>query len=146
MVVVEEGTGTGAGAALPPNCSQFEVPSAISDSSPPLLISKEDPGLGNLTFLFAGVVHPLPTFAMYNAGRLLYLVLSLAPEPVILIGAQFMYISRLPTLLNHVQANTASPAGRAFGILKLYVSGIGFCASLPLFPAMLRIGQPPWME
>lgn len=34
------------------------------------------------------------------------------PEPIV-IGAQFMYISRLPTLLNHVQARVASPAGRS---------------------------------
>lgn len=34
------------------------------------------------------------------------------PAPIVM-GAQFMYISRLPTLLNHVQARVASPAGRS---------------------------------
>jgi hypothetical protein len=35
------------------------------------------------------------------------------------IGAQFMYISRLPILLNHVQARVADPVGRADGMVKV---------------------------
>jgi hypothetical protein len=63
-----------------------------------------------------------------------------------LIGAQFMYISRFPILLNQVQASVAEPVGREVGTVKLYVSGSTASALSPLFPAMLRIGQPPSME
>ena len=40
-------------------------------------------------------------------------------EPVIVTGAQFMYISRFPILLNQVQARVAVPVGRVVGIVKL---------------------------
>jgi hypothetical protein len=44
-------------------------------------------------------------------------------EPAVtLMDAQFMYISRLPTLLNHVQASVYSPASIPCGIVYLYVS------------------------
>ena len=45
--------------------------------------------------------------------------LRLEEPEVISIGAQFMYISRLPTLLNHVQARIALPVGRFVGMVKL---------------------------
>lgn len=45
--------------------------------------------------------------------------------------AQFMYISRLPILLNQVHASRASPLGASEGILKLYFFGRG---------------QPPMMD
>ena len=40
-------------------------------------------------------------------------------DPVMVIGAQFMYISRLPILLNQVHAKTAVPVGSEVGIVKL---------------------------
>jgi hypothetical protein len=33
-------------------------------------------------------------------------------------GAQFIYISRLPILLNQVQARVTSPVGRVVGMVK----------------------------
>lgn len=39
--------------------------------------------------------------------------------PVRVMGAQFMYISRLPILLNQVQASVAEPVGRDVGMVKL---------------------------
>jgi hypothetical protein len=35
------------------------------------------------------------------------------------IGAQFIYISRFPILLNQVQASVAEPVGRLLGTVKL---------------------------
>jgi len=62
------------------------------------------------------------------------------------IGAQFMYISRLPILLNHVHARTAVPVGSVEGTVKEYVDGSISVAELPLFPATFLIGQPPSIE
>jgi len=61
-------------------------------------------------------------------------------------GAQFMYISRLPTLLNHVQASVAVPVGSVVGMVKLYVSGSTSVAESPLLPSMPLIGHPPSIE
>jgi len=44
--------------------------------------------------------------------------LRLEEPAVIVTGAQFMYISRLPTLLNQVQAKVAVPVGRLVGTVK----------------------------
>lgn len=44
--------------------------------------------------------------------------LRLEVELVMVTGAQFMYISRLPTLLNQVQASVALPAGTESGMVK----------------------------
>lgn len=67
-------------------------------------------------------------------------------EAVSEIGAQFMYISRFPTLLNHVHARVAVPVGKSVGIVKLYVDGSTALALSPLFPATPWIGHPPSME
>jgi hypothetical protein len=72
--------------------------------------------------------------------------LRLPAAAVIVTGAQFMYISRLPTLLNQVQAKVAVPVGRVVGTTKVYVEGSGRLASLPLFPATPFMGHPPSME
>jgi hypothetical protein len=45
-------------------------------------------------------------------------VLRLPAAAVRETGAQFMYISRLPILLNQVQANVAVPVGRVVGTVK----------------------------
>lgn len=67
-------------------------------------------------------------------------------EPIS-IGAQFIYISRLPTLLNHVQARVALPVGKVSGMAKCSASGTGILTlSPPLLPAMFIIGQPPSTE
>ena len=65
-----------------------------------------------------------------------------------LIDAQFMYISRLPTLLNQVHARVYAPGLIPVGIVKLYVSGSGAEAELsaPRFPATPLAGHPPSME
>lgn len=41
------------------------------------------------------------------------------PPPVMVTTAQFIYISRLPILLNHVQAKSAAPEGAEGGMAKL---------------------------
>lgn len=75
----------------------------------------ESPGLGNKTFFESTVVHPFPILATNMSGNELARFVSpgvsmsaplLPLPPVTVTGAQFMYISRLPTLLNHVQAST----------------------------------------
>ena len=59
-----------------------------------------------------------------------------------------MYISRLPTLLNHVQAKVYEPGVMPAGIEKPYVSGSGAEAELsaPMLPAWFLAGQPPSIE
>jgi len=62
------------------------------------------------------------------------------------IGAQFIYISRFPTLLNQVHAITAVPVGRSVGTVNGYESGFTALALSPLLPATPLIGQPPSIE
>lgn len=67
--------------------------------------------------------------------------------PVMVTGAQFMYISRLPILLNHVQAMVALPAGTESGMVKLYLLGsTAEAESLAALPVISISGHPPWME
>lgn len=72
----------------------------------------------------------------------------LLDPPVTLMDAQFMYISRLPTLLNQVHARVYAPGAMPSGIAKLYVSGSGADAELspPRLPATFLAGQPPSIE
>jgi hypothetical protein len=72
--------------------------------------------------------------------------LRLDDDPVRVTGAQFMYISRFPTLLNQVHARVAFPVGRDVGMVKLYVSGSTAVAEPPVFPATPLIGHPPSIE
>ena len=72
--------------------------------------------------------------------------LRLDEAPVIVTGAQFMYISRFPILLNQVQARVAVPVGSEDGMVKLYVSGSTALAESPLLPATPLIGHPPSIE
>ena len=86
-----------------------------------LAISTEDPGSGNLTSALSAVTQSVVgMFATNMAGNeavarpessvtpyssvSLREVSLLLEAPVTLMEAQFMYISRLPTLLNQVQA------------------------------------------
>ena len=87
-----------------------------------LAFSTDDPGLGNLTSVPCAVVQSdTGMFATNMAGKeavarsessgkaywsvSLIEVSLLLEAPVTLMEAQFMYISRLPTLLNQVQAS-----------------------------------------
>ena len=72
----------------------------------------------------------------------------LLDPPVTLTDAQFMYISRLPTLLNQVHARVYAPGATPAGIEKLYVSGSGAVAELsaPRLPATFLAGHPPSIE
>lgn len=96
------------------------------------------PGFGKSILVLSVVVHllMLARLATNIPGRE-----SIEPEPPeIETLAQFMYISRLPTLLNHVQAMTAAPLLTSAGILKdraLIHSG-------PLEPVhMMAVGRLP---
>jgi len=77
------------------------------------------PGFGKLRLKFSVVAHPpdtLPILAVNICGRVLRV--SCVPcEPVMVAGKQFMYISRLPILLNQVQAIIALPLGASAGIV-----------------------------
>lgn len=96
-------------------------------------VSTDDPGSGNLVSWLEGVVQSVVgIFAMNISGKeaaarsdssgMLYSSISLSEvsrlfEPaVILTFAQFMYISRLPILLNHVQARVYVPAAIPCGM------------------------------
>lgn len=77
--------------------------------------------------MFALVVHPL-MLATNMGGKLeerspISSVERLEEPPVTVIGAQFMYISRLPMRLNHVQARVYLPGEMPCGMLKLKWKG-----------------------
>lgn len=99
--------------------------------------SRDPPGFGKIRSVSDMVPHPLPIFAVNISGRALKAVwsrstswvtlramtssssaLRLAEPDVMVTGAQFMYISRLPTLLNQVHAKVAVPVGRLVGTVK----------------------------
>lgn len=71
------------------------------------VFTTSSPGFGISSAKFGGVAHPFPMFALNISGRL---ASPDPPLPVIVTAAQFMYISRFPKRLNHVQANIAGPA------------------------------------
>lgn len=99
--------------------------------------STESPGSGKRTSVESTVVQPLPILARNMFGSASYAAVSrfttrvsfcaaasssLRLEEELLVsvtGAQFMYISRLPILLNQVQAKVADPVGRDVGTVKL---------------------------
>lgn len=103
------------------------------------------PGSGNVVSVLSIVVQPFPRLATNSEGReekgvLARLVARLVArlplaDSWIVTDAQSMYISRLPTSLNQVQANIAAPAGASEGIWKL---------KLP--PAGVTVGHPPMYE
>ena len=132
------------------------LPSAASRST-------LSPGLGKSTSAPSEVPHPLPILATNMSGyvaRLIseraaalrfstarFLVLVLLLPPVTVMGAQFMYISRLPMRLNQVHAMVYSPGVTPSGTVKVYLlalvpSGLG--GRLP--PLVVLLGQPPTME
>lgn len=101
------------------------------------------PGSGNVRSVLSIVVQPFPRLATNSDGREEKEVPALLParsarsarlplEPAMVTDAQFIYISRLPTSLNQVQANMAAPWGASDGTWKL---------KLP--PAGLTVGHPP---
>lgn len=117
LVAALDVVGAGAGAGelpLPPPEAHLPTGGEMPEES--LLMS--DPGLGKSRSLPSLVEQPFPTFATNMAGRLLRALVFLLELPEMLTVAQFMYISRLPTLLNQVQAKRASPEGVSLGILK----------------------------
>jgi hypothetical protein len=121
---------------IPATCLQVPVtpPGALETSV------TSGPGSGNVRSVLSIVVQPFPRLATKSDGREEKDVPALLParsarlplDPVIVTDAQSMYISRLPTSLNHVQANIAAPCGASDGTWKL---------KLP--PAGLTVGQPP---
>lgn len=96
--------------------------------------SRESPGTGKTTSLLSTLVQPFPILATNMSGSALKAAVSrskimvalrasssssrLDVPAVIVIGAQFIYISRFPILLNQVQAKTAVPVGREDGTVK----------------------------
>lgn len=128
-----------------------------SDVVEPARVSTESPGFGKITSFESTVPQEsAPTFLMLATnmlGRALKAAVSrwtiwvlfwpvnsssssrLEVAAVNVTGAQFMYISRFPILLNQVQASVADPVGSVVGILKEYVLGSTASALLPLFPA-----------
>jgi hypothetical protein len=87
---------------------------------PKLLTVISGPGSGNSRSMDSRVLQPLPTLATKASGRELN-EMSTGPDPdpaLMVTLAQFIYISRLPTVLNHVQENTAGPVGVSLGTVK----------------------------
>lgn len=73
----------------------------------------------------------------------------LLDPPVTFIEAQFIYISRFPTLLNQVHAKVYAPGAIPAGMLYLYVSGSAVVSGFPpsgRFPGVSLAGHPPSIE
>ena len=134
--------------ALPPLIPGQAVPVGRTTVVPSgeLSNSRESPGLGNLRSMESTVsqtvvgmlatnisgaelrLDKLPTERLkiessmesYSSSRLAVVLEldELLPAPATVMGAQFMYISRLPTLLNHVQASVYCPVARSLGIVN----------------------------
>jgi hypothetical protein len=99
--------------------------------------STESPGFGKMRSVESWVPQPFPMFATNILGRALKEAVSRSTiwvmlrsisssyslrfdEPAVRVtGAQFIYISRLPTLLNHDQARVADPVGIFVGIVNV---------------------------
>lgn len=104
-----------AGESLPEPAAHVP-PGALTGKFNGLSVVTWAPGLGKSMLKFSVVVHLL------TLARLATNMDGNDPEPDppdTETLAQFMYISRFPTLLNHVQANTASPFVTSAGTLKL---------------------------
>lgn len=147
----------------PPDGPHEPLGGASLEGSP--AISTEAPGFGNLTsigFPSLSVVQPLPMLALNMSGKEVsrlkiwseaYVSVAfkeesssrsrrVLPPPETEIGAQFMYISRLPIWLNHVQASVYSPGAIPCGILYwncVALLPLGLSGRLPSAFA----GQPP---
>lgn len=97
--------------------------------------STESPGFGKRRSVESCVPQPLLMLATNMSGRASNAAVSRSisivelpasnssssrfeEDAVSVTGAQFIYISRLPTLLNHVQARVAVPVGRDVGTVK----------------------------
>ena len=124
-------------APMPATCLQVPV------TPPGVFVTSvtSGPGSGNVVSVPSIVVQPFPRLATKSDGREEKGVLARLParlplaDAVMVTDAQSMYISRLPTSLNQVQANIAAPWGASEGTLKL---------KLP--PAGLTVGHPPMYE
>lgn len=129
MITIDRPVLVDGGMAAFPHCPRG-VASAVVTT-----VSTASPGFGNIMSLPSGVVHCVSAmFATNMSGSFSKSVLSLAP-PLTEIGAQFIYISLLPILLNHVHTSVHSPFGTSFGTVKMKVAG-----SVPV------VGHPPTIE
>jgi hypothetical protein len=101
------GGGGGGGVVLSPGVEPPEPPPEPGWVSSQLMLvmpspTTSEPGFLNLmAWVFSGTVQPLPMFARNMVGRASKPFLSLL-LPLIMTVAHFMYISRLPLLLNQV--------------------------------------------
>jgi len=136
----------GAVAALPDAEEKSPIPATclqVPVTPPGVFVTSvtSGPGSGNVVSVPSIVVQPFPRLATKSDGReekgvlARFLARLLLPDPVMVTDAQSMYISRLPTSLNQVQANIAAPVGASEGIWKL---------KLP--PAGVTTGHPPRYE
>jgi len=110
------GLGAGAGAGEPPAAAPH---SPVIESPSPVPVTS-GPGSGKAaTFVSATLQVFVPMFATNIAGRLENGTPGEPPLPFWMSTAkQFMYISRLPTLLNQVHAPSAVPVGASDGTVK----------------------------
>ena len=120
-----------------PDAAAWQVPTGPPKFELTPGLSTELPGFGKRRSFVSTVAQPLPTLATNISGRALKAFWSLsmsrvslramssssslrfAVPAVIPMAAQFMYISRLPTLLNQVQARIAFPVGILDGMGKV---------------------------
>lgn len=120
-------------------CDVAEATAFLVEGS---LVVRYSPGFGNFKFCMAVVPHVLgklvaARLATNISGILAMPVRSEAPS-VISTLTQFMYISRLPTVLNQVQAMIACPFITSSGMLKLN----WFTQSKPLVVVSLQSFEP----
>lgn len=98
------GGGTRGGAEPLPPFGPSDPQLPVGGSLFSLTFVTSGPGSGKSRSTVSRLVHPFPVLARKMFGRLLNGIDADPPPPVMVTVAQFMYISRTPTLLNQVQA------------------------------------------
>ena len=144
-----------AGAAVGPAAFPAPAPSLVMAAHPALTakvearavlkgVSTESPGDGKMKSTDSGMEHcSRGRLATNMSGKLLKTDMSLAP-PVTVMGAQFMYISRLPILLNQVHARLYSPLAMPLGMENSKVAAPPPLGSPDRLPVEFE-GQPETM-
>lgn len=123
----------------PPAAAWHPLPTGAAKALGLLFTTRLGPGSGSCTSLLPTVVHWFPILAKKIGGRSEKAVsrgpraFRLELPPAIVTLAQFMYISRFPSLLNQLQAKSAAPDAASDGIVK---------SKLPL----VMTGQSPSMD
>jgi hypothetical protein len=143
--LLEPGAGAGPAGQAPRTLAKGSCPASW-------LVSTESPGFGKPSTPAPSTVLQYPAMLATKMPGNEPMYESLLDPPVISRGAQFMYISRLPILLNQVQANMYLPLlislDTGMSNLRTHSSPLppGHWISVLGRLPWAEAGQPPMME